>query len=177
MEISKLRISKLQAGIGRSLWILPRSSLHIFQRFDHGSIHLYTKYEFTFIQWSFQDNPADFSFFFDTSSRRTCYVAPERFYKAGTEIDQRMVWKRGIGSFELMIRILSIFDRNNHIGMKISTNWLLQWIYSRLGMHDRLTLPCQLTVIVANWMIQQMRDSRNVSGRNFNFLPLSTLQV
>ncbi|KAH8550281.1 hypothetical protein BGW37DRAFT_79383 [Umbelopsis sp. PMI_123] len=37
-----------------------------------------------------EDNPADFSFFFDTSSRRTCYVAPERFYKAGTEIDQHM---------------------------------------------------------------------------------------
>jgi phosphoinositide-3-kinase regulatory subunit 4 len=28
------------------------------------------------------DDPADFSFFFDTSGRRTCYVAPERFYKA-----------------------------------------------------------------------------------------------
>ena len=27
----------------------------------------------------FQDNPADFSFFFDTSRRRTCYIAPERF--------------------------------------------------------------------------------------------------
>ncbi|KIW99894.1 uncharacterized protein Z518_10822 [Rhinocladiella mackenziei CBS 650.93] len=26
-----------------------------------------------------EDNPADFSFFFDTSSRRTCYIAPERF--------------------------------------------------------------------------------------------------
>ena len=26
-----------------------------------------------------QDNPADFSFFFDTSRRRTCYIAPERF--------------------------------------------------------------------------------------------------
>jgi len=37
-----------------------------------------------------EDNPADFSFFFDTSSRRTCYVAPERFYKPGTDIDQRM---------------------------------------------------------------------------------------
>ncbi|CEG71017.1 Putative VPS15 protein kinase [Rhizopus microsporus] len=37
-----------------------------------------------------EDNPADFSFFFDTSSRRTCYIAPERFYKAGTEIDQRI---------------------------------------------------------------------------------------
>ncbi|RHZ45574.1 hypothetical protein Glove_669g16 [Diversispora epigaea] len=36
-----------------------------------------------------EDNPADFSFFFDTSSRRTCYLAPERFYKPGSEIDRR----------------------------------------------------------------------------------------
>ncbi|KAG6334162.1 hypothetical protein ID866_4928 [Astraeus odoratus] len=27
------------------------------------------------------DDPSDFSFFFDTTGRRTCYVAPERFYK------------------------------------------------------------------------------------------------
>ncbi|QSS58835.1 VPS15 protein kinase [Histoplasma capsulatum] len=26
-----------------------------------------------------EDNPADFSFYFDTSGRRTCYLAPERF--------------------------------------------------------------------------------------------------
>ena len=31
------------------------------------------------------DDPSDFSFFFDTSGRRTCYVAPERFYKADME--------------------------------------------------------------------------------------------
>ncbi|CAO3698380.1 unnamed protein product [Rhizopus stolonifer] len=37
-----------------------------------------------------EDNPADFSFFFDTSSRRTCYIAPERFYKSGTDIDQKI---------------------------------------------------------------------------------------
>ncbi|KAI9279542.1 hypothetical protein BY458DRAFT_584681 [Sporodiniella umbellata] len=36
-----------------------------------------------------ENNPADFSFFFDTSSRRTCYIAPERFYKSGTDIDHR----------------------------------------------------------------------------------------
>ncbi|RKO92149.1 hypothetical protein BDK51DRAFT_20317 [Blyttiomyces helicus] len=30
-----------------------------------------------------EDNPADFSFFFDTSSRRTCYLSPERFYAPG----------------------------------------------------------------------------------------------
>ena len=30
----------------------------------------------------FQDNPSDFSYFFDTSRRRTCYIAPERFEKS-----------------------------------------------------------------------------------------------
>lgn len=33
------------------------------------------------------DDPADFSFFFDTSGRRTCYIAPERFYTAETNPD------------------------------------------------------------------------------------------
>uniref|UniRef100_A0A1I8FIJ4 Protein kinase domain-containing protein n=1 Tax=Macrostomum lignano TaxID=282301 RepID=A0A1I8FIJ4_9PLAT len=28
------------------------------------------------------DNPADYSFYFDISGRRTCYIAPERFYHA-----------------------------------------------------------------------------------------------
>lgn len=28
------------------------------------------------------DDPSDFSFYFDTSQRRTCYIAPERFYSA-----------------------------------------------------------------------------------------------
>lgn len=32
------------------------------------------------------DDPADFSFFFDTSARRTCYIAPERFYGADSKI-------------------------------------------------------------------------------------------
>ncbi|KAK7093762.1 phosphoinositide 3-kinase regulatory subunit 4-like [Littorina saxatilis] len=29
-----------------------------------------------------EDNPSDFSYFFDTSRRRTCYIAPERFEKS-----------------------------------------------------------------------------------------------
>ncbi|KAA0703513.1 Phosphoinositide 3-kinase regulatory subunit 4 [Triplophysa tibetana] len=38
-----------------------------------------------------EDNPADFNYFFDTSRRRTCYIAPERFVDGsmfGTESDQ-----------------------------------------------------------------------------------------
>ncbi|KAF1950812.1 phosphoinositide 3-kinase regulatory subunit 4 [Byssothecium circinans] len=32
-----------------------------------------------------EDNPADFSFYFDMSGRRTCYLAPERFLGPGTQ--------------------------------------------------------------------------------------------
>lgn len=32
-----------------------------------------------------EDNPADFSFYFDTSGRRTCYLAPERFLLPGED--------------------------------------------------------------------------------------------
>lgn len=36
-----------------------------------------------------EDNPADFSFYFDTSGRRTCYLAPERFLDPGTQTDAK----------------------------------------------------------------------------------------
>ncbi|GAA6002182.1 hypothetical protein JCM10207_003113 [Rhodosporidiobolus poonsookiae] len=35
------------------------------------------------------DDPATFSLFFDTSSRRSCYIAPERFYTAGSDIAKK----------------------------------------------------------------------------------------
>lgn len=35
------------------------------------------------------DDPSTFSFYFDTSSRRTCYVAPERFYLPNSEIARK----------------------------------------------------------------------------------------
>jgi phosphoinositide-3-kinase, regulatory subunit 4 len=33
------------------------------------------------------DDPSEFSYFFDTSGRRTCYIAPERFYTAESNPD------------------------------------------------------------------------------------------
>lgn len=38
-----------------------------------------------------EDNPADFSYFFDTSGRRICYVAPERFLSAGERTGEASV--------------------------------------------------------------------------------------
>ncbi|KAL1969167.1 hypothetical protein VTN77DRAFT_421 [Rasamsonia byssochlamydoides] len=46
-----------------------------------------------------EDNPADFSFYFDTSGRRTCYLAPERFLVAGEDPGNRRVnWAMDIFS-------------------------------------------------------------------------------
>src|ERR1700753_140210 len=51
-----------------------------------------------------EDNPADFSFYFDTSSRRTCYIAPERFTSTGAEGDQgELNWAMDIFSVGCVI--------------------------------------------------------------------------
>lgn len=44
------------------------------------------------------DDPADFSYFFDTSGRRTCYVAPERFFENGDEIKSKESKDKGVGA-------------------------------------------------------------------------------
>ena len=45
------------------------------------------------------DNPGDFSYFFDTSGRRTCYIAPERFCSAESKAPEaKMTWAMDIFS-------------------------------------------------------------------------------
>lgn len=45
------------------------------------------------------NNPADFSYFFDTSSRRTCYIAPERFLAPGERnADAKLTWAMDVFS-------------------------------------------------------------------------------
>ena len=46
-----------------------------------------------------EDNPAEFSYFFDTSGRRTCYLAPERFLAADESDDGRgLTWAMDVFS-------------------------------------------------------------------------------
>jgi phosphoinositide-3-kinase regulatory subunit 4 len=47
-----------------------------------------------------EDNPADFSYFFDTAGRRTCYLAPERFLAAGepTNPKAQITWAMDVFS-------------------------------------------------------------------------------
>eukprot|EP00057_Strongylocentrotus_purpuratus_P020172 XP_011674646.1 PREDICTED: phosphoinositide 3-kinase regulatory subunit 4 [Strongylocentrotus purpuratus] len=48
---------------------------------DLGSTHRFASFKPNYLP---ADNPADFSFFFDTSRRRTCYIAPERFVEGSS---------------------------------------------------------------------------------------------
>ncbi len=51
-----------------------------------------------------EDNPADFSYYFDTSGRRTCYLAPERFLGASEKDDGRGVtWAMDVFSVGCVI--------------------------------------------------------------------------
>ncbi|KAK4693399.1 phosphoinositide-3-kinase, regulatory subunit 4, partial [Lecanoromycetidae sp. Uapishka_2] len=51
-----------------------------------------------------EDNPADFSYYFDTSGRRTCYLAPERFLGEGDKDDGRGVtWAMDVFSVGCVI--------------------------------------------------------------------------
>lgn len=52
-----------------------------------------------------EDNPADFTTFFDTSSRRTCYLAPERFLAPGQQPSgaQQVTWSMDIFSLGCVI--------------------------------------------------------------------------
>ena len=56
-----------------------------------------------------EDNPADFSYYFDTSGRRTCYLAPERFLSADDNGDARGVtWAMDVFSVGCVIAELFI---------------------------------------------------------------------
>lgn len=51
-----------------------------------------------------EDNPADFSYYFDISGRRTCYLAPERFLSADEADDERGVtWAMDVFSVGCVI--------------------------------------------------------------------------
>ena len=51
-----------------------------------------------------EDNPADFSYFFDTSGRRTCYIAPERFSESESKSEnQDLTWAMDVFSVGCVI--------------------------------------------------------------------------
>ena len=51
-----------------------------------------------------EDNPADFSYYFDTSGRRTCYLAPERFLGADNNGDANgITWAMDVFSVGCVI--------------------------------------------------------------------------
>jgi phosphoinositide-3-kinase, regulatory subunit 4 len=69
-----------------------------------------------------EDDPADFSFFFDTTSRRSCYLAPERFYGPGSKPESRRPessWETG-GRDNKVTEKMDVFSA----GCTIAELWL-----------------------------------------------------
>lgn len=60
-----------------------------------------------------EDNPADFSYFFDTSDKRTCYLAPERFLPPGEQADPtaKVTWAMDVFSAGCVIAELFLEAR------------------------------------------------------------------
>jgi phosphoinositide-3-kinase regulatory subunit 4 len=60
-----------------------------------------------------EDNPGDFSYFFDTSGKRTCYLAPERFLPPGEEADPnaKVTWAMDVFSAGCVIAELFLETR------------------------------------------------------------------
>lgn len=56
-----------------------------------------------------EDNPADFSFFFDTAGRRTCYLAPERFLLPGQGADGKSPINWAMDMFSVGCVIAELF--------------------------------------------------------------------
>jgi phosphoinositide-3-kinase regulatory subunit 4 len=50
-----------------------------------------------------ENDPSQFSFFFDTSQRRSCYVAPERFLASGSSVEGRLTEAMDIFSLGCVI--------------------------------------------------------------------------
>ncbi|ORY85696.1 hypothetical protein BCR37DRAFT_377405 [Protomyces lactucae-debilis] len=73
--------------------------------------------DFAFFKPTFlpENNPADFSYYFDTSFRRTCYLAPERFHgpsetKTGSVTDAMDIFSLGCVIAELFLEGEPLFD-------------------------------------------------------------------
>jgi phosphoinositide-3-kinase regulatory subunit 4 len=59
-----------------------------------------------------EDNPADFSFFYDTSGRRTCYVAPERFLASGQRPSEGNIVQWNMDVFSLGCVLAELFTES-----------------------------------------------------------------
>lgn len=59
-----------------------------------------------------EDNPADFSYYYDASARRTCYIAPERFLASGQKPIEENVVQWSMDIFSLGCVIAELFTES-----------------------------------------------------------------
>ncbi|KAF1821881.1 protein kinase WD40 [Dissoconium aciculare CBS 342.82] len=76
-----------------------------------------------------EDNPADFSFYYDTSARRTCYLAPERFTTPGEQPREGTVVQWNMDIFSVGCVLAELFT-------EVPTFTLSQLFRYRKGEYD-----------------------------------------
>jgi phosphoinositide-3-kinase regulatory subunit 4 len=76
-----------------------------------------------------EDNPADFSFYYDTSARRTCYLAPERFTTPGEQPREGTVVQWNMDMFSVGCVLAELFT-------EVPTFTLSQLFRYRKGEYD-----------------------------------------
>lgn len=104
------------------------------------------------------DDPSDFSFFFDTGGRRLCYLAPERFYENGGEMQvaQDAPLKPSMDLFAVGCVIAELFLEGQPLFE------LSQLLAYRRGQHDpsqHLEKVLYLRVLFCSPMVSLIRGS------------------
>ena len=136
MEILKWKMSWFHLGTGLSSQILQGNKVIIiwFPFYSKWIIIvlIFAKKIFSFKPTYLpEDNPAEFSYFFDTSRRRTCYIAPERFKtRTITEATNQVVYLQKLIDFrqtDLFINFLgpNFFNNSRRIN-HFNSRW--SWV-------------------------------------------------
>ncbi|KAJ3412367.1 Serine/threonine-protein kinase [Chytridiales sp. JEL 0842] len=122
----------------------------------------FSAYKPTFLP---EDNPADFSFFFDTSSRRTCYLAPERFITPGETLFSGNTGKLtpAMDIFALGCTLAELFLEGHPI---FTLSQLLRY---RIGEYDPSADLEKIEDIHIKSMIRMMIDPDPANRRNASF--------
>ncbi|EEB09352.1 VPS15 protein kinase Ppk19 [Schizosaccharomyces japonicus yFS275] len=88
-----------------------------------------------------EDNPADYNYFFDASSRRVCYIAPERFVPANELRETRLnaamdIFSLGCVFGEILLEGTPVFTLSQLFDYKTEASYHPQKLLSRIENKD-----------------------------------------
>ena len=115
-----------------------------------------------------EDNPADFSFFFDTSGRRTCYLAPERFLQSGEDATGKGPINWAMDVFSVGCVIAELFLEAPIFSLSQLFKYRSNREYDPVQIHLSRIADKDIRDMVAH-MIQVDPQSRYSAGEYLNF--------